>query len=353
MCDTFAAEDRRIIVIHQKNKGLSAARNTGIIKATGDYIWFVDSDDYIVENAIEVLVEHINKSYCDMLLFEGDISYENADFQNTWLKNKYHRNKNYPDLDGINCFFEQYSNRDYIQTAWMYICRRDFLIESKLLFKPKLIFEDKLFTLMAYLFANKVKTIQNRLYIRTIHSNSIMTSAPNIEKFTSYLIIFNQLTLLAMREEFILVRSFITEIADDALYMGLHMGIDLFLYQNELFRNLHRLLNKYNIPLPLFEKSKTEKVIYYGAGNMCKLMLNAVSEQPYIIWDKNADLIIQINGIDCFPPQLGENLELIIVICIADSKVCKEIKKQLETHGYTKIYSYYEYFWLYHIYGIS
>ena len=47
ICDQYAAYDERIKVIHQENGGLSAARNTGIEAANGDYIAFVDSDDYI------------------------------------------------------------------------------------------------------------------------------------------------------------------------------------------------------------------------------------------------------------------------------------------------------------------
>lgn len=55
MCDTYAEKDARVKVIHQKNKGLSGARNSAIDIATGEYITFVDSDDYLKEDMIEVL----------------------------------------------------------------------------------------------------------------------------------------------------------------------------------------------------------------------------------------------------------------------------------------------------------
>lgn len=47
ICDEYAKQDNRYIVIHQSNKGLSGARNTGLDHATGNYISFVDGDDYI------------------------------------------------------------------------------------------------------------------------------------------------------------------------------------------------------------------------------------------------------------------------------------------------------------------
>ena len=56
ICDSFAEKDERIIVIHQPNKGLSAARNAGIDMFNGEWICFIDSDDWVAENFIEVLL---------------------------------------------------------------------------------------------------------------------------------------------------------------------------------------------------------------------------------------------------------------------------------------------------------
>ncbi len=59
ICDEYAKKDKRIVVIHQKNKGVSAARNAGLEKATGYYIGFVDPDDYIEEDMYEILLRAI------------------------------------------------------------------------------------------------------------------------------------------------------------------------------------------------------------------------------------------------------------------------------------------------------
>lgn len=61
ICDEFAEKDKRINVIHKKNGGLSDARNVGISIAHGKYITFIDSDDFITENAIELLYNNIIK----------------------------------------------------------------------------------------------------------------------------------------------------------------------------------------------------------------------------------------------------------------------------------------------------
>ena len=66
MCDDFAIKDTRIKVIHKKNGGLSDARNFGIREATGDYIQFIDGDDYIELDTIEVLYNGIKENNCDI-----------------------------------------------------------------------------------------------------------------------------------------------------------------------------------------------------------------------------------------------------------------------------------------------
>ena len=59
MCDAYAKKDERIVVIHQSNGGLSAARNAGLKNCKGEYIIYVDSDDYIKDDMIETLVAGI------------------------------------------------------------------------------------------------------------------------------------------------------------------------------------------------------------------------------------------------------------------------------------------------------
>lgn len=68
ICDRYQAMDPRIKVIHQKNRGLSGARNAGINLATGDYIGFVDSDDYISEQMYETLLSMNQKNHSQIAI---------------------------------------------------------------------------------------------------------------------------------------------------------------------------------------------------------------------------------------------------------------------------------------------
>lgn len=69
ICNEYARRDRRITVIHKKNEGVSIARNTALDICTGEYIMFVDSDDYMKENALEILVSKLNTYKPDILMF--------------------------------------------------------------------------------------------------------------------------------------------------------------------------------------------------------------------------------------------------------------------------------------------
>ena len=66
MCDDYAQIDSRIQVIHQPNRGLSGARNSGLCESKGKYIIFIDSDDIIASNMIEVLYDAITKNECQV-----------------------------------------------------------------------------------------------------------------------------------------------------------------------------------------------------------------------------------------------------------------------------------------------
>ena len=66
--EEYAKRDRRVIVIHQENKGISEARNAGLDKATGEYIMFIDADDLYEENTCELLYNEIKRTDADYVI---------------------------------------------------------------------------------------------------------------------------------------------------------------------------------------------------------------------------------------------------------------------------------------------
>lgn len=68
MCDNFSQQDKRIKVIHQLNAGLSEARNTGLKHITGEFVMFVDSDDWLEKDAVSFLLEQLQRNNADMVV---------------------------------------------------------------------------------------------------------------------------------------------------------------------------------------------------------------------------------------------------------------------------------------------
>ena len=72
ICDEYGKKDNRIVVVHNKNKGVSVARNCGLDIATGDYITFVDSDDYIDLQMYSEMMKVVEKYSCDVV-YSGSV----------------------------------------------------------------------------------------------------------------------------------------------------------------------------------------------------------------------------------------------------------------------------------------
>ena len=68
ICDEYAAKDDRIIVIHKQNEGVARARNSALDVVTGDYISFIDSDDWVAEDAYEYYLDNIKKYKADCVV---------------------------------------------------------------------------------------------------------------------------------------------------------------------------------------------------------------------------------------------------------------------------------------------
>lgn len=83
ICDEYAQIDERICVLHRKNEGPSSARNAGLDAATGEYIAFIDSDDYIAENYFEVLLQVLKETSVEMSL----VRYQSVDEENNYRMN--------------------------------------------------------------------------------------------------------------------------------------------------------------------------------------------------------------------------------------------------------------------------
>lgn len=155
----------------KENGGLSDARNFGIEKASGDYLFFLDSDDYIDENLLEVLKENIEEyNNPQIIRFPKKIVNENGDIVD------YDRVKEFINLDGSKAFVNLRKNRIILETAWAYIYRRDFWNKYKFRFAKGKIHEDLGLIPLVIISADTVCAISSPYYNYVSRQNSIITT---------------------------------------------------------------------------------------------------------------------------------------------------------------------------------
>ncbi len=146
--DEISKQYQNIKVLNQINQGLSVARNTGLSKAKGKYVWFVDSDDSIVENCLKGIVESL-KSAPDILQIQYQLVYEDGRSVKTVESTK---------IEGIKTGEEVLLAGGLPTPAQFSIYRRDFLLSNNLRFFPGIYHEDVEFKPRAIYFAERIKS---------------------------------------------------------------------------------------------------------------------------------------------------------------------------------------------------
>lgn len=148
ICDEYAAKDSRISIIHQPNGGVSVARNTGIEAATGDYLTFVDSDDWLESGMYEKMVNQLNNSsgldmvMCDSTLITKDSEIKSTDFIR---EGYYSKSQIVSELYPVLLVTEDFGKIPLV-SVWNCLMKRSILMHHHIRFDPGLRYgEDYLF----------------------------------------------------------------------------------------------------------------------------------------------------------------------------------------------------------------
>ena len=164
----WAAEYTEIKIINQKNSGLSAARNAGMNLASGEYIWFIDTDDYIFESSCHFLLNLAKKNKLDIITF--DVAFETVNSEKVSIFNK---KKVIQEI----CTGEDYiAKYNYNNSACLYLIRRSFLKEVGLKFVEGVYCEDGPFTMVLISSAKKVAHYPSPAYVYFSNPLSITKS---------------------------------------------------------------------------------------------------------------------------------------------------------------------------------
>lgn len=159
LCDRLAETHSVIKVIHQCNKGLSEARNAGMRIATGEFIQFVDSDDYLERWVVPELLKAMNDKNLDILRFQVRNVYEQR--ESSAPINTFSSTETNHIMDGSQ-YLQDYMG--YACYVWQFLFRSSFLLNNCLFFKPGIIFEDAEWIPRVMVLAERVSAINLLVY---------------------------------------------------------------------------------------------------------------------------------------------------------------------------------------------
>ncbi|PJM76393.1 glycosyltransferase family 2 protein [Bifidobacterium felsineum] len=173
MCDQYAQEDLRVRVVHKENGGLSDARNAGLHIATGEYILYVDSDDYIEYDACEQLISAM-KDDTDIVV--------GACREIKGNKTSYQRHTNLvpgKKYDAKEYVIKSIKKNEWYFPAWLNLYRRKFLWDNNLFFQNGILYEDMEITIRLWTANPKIRYINYPFYNYIQRNGSIMNRENN------------------------------------------------------------------------------------------------------------------------------------------------------------------------------
>lgn len=189
----FLRKYQNIVILKQENNGSGVARNEGLQHASGDYVLFVDSDDWVREDAFAKLFEAAERLKTDVLIFGGL----------TYSKNKLRKGRY-----GVSKIPHKYFNRIFCKkdfkddifkfpsTAWTKLYKREFLIKNNIKFQEIKVGQDQIFFLKSMLYASKIAVFNEDLYCYRKKRAGSVTSSKKKENF-SPIEVFKEVELFA------------------------------------------------------------------------------------------------------------------------------------------------------------
>ena len=172
-------DDRLVLLKHECNRGLSAARNTGLSIARGKYVYFMDSDDVLDLNAMEICFQEAERNSVDIVTFDAEVFYD-SDYLGD-LNFDYDRKITFAHhAKNVLCAAEMIllllKTGTFKSAVWLLFIKRQILIESNLNFVEGLLHEDELFTPLLMIHSQTIMYLPYVFFHRRIRNNSIMTS---------------------------------------------------------------------------------------------------------------------------------------------------------------------------------
>ena len=189
----YAALDSRIKSYYQNNQGLSGARNTGMKHCKGEFVYFMDADDVIDINALELCYNYAKRHNADLCLFDAEIFYEQDankipwDYKRSLILEENHK------YNGELLFSYLIDKQKHRAVVWLQFTKWKFLKSINLYFYKGIIHEDELFTPQLFLQTENIYYMNKCLLKHRVRKSSIVGSGYSKRNLDCYLTVIDEL----------------------------------------------------------------------------------------------------------------------------------------------------------------
>ncbi len=201
----YAARDGRFSIITQSNRGQSAARNAGLKVARGEYVYFLDSDDYIEPDLLELTCRESDDKNLDIVFFDtvvfGDpgIDPREVDIRNHY----YTMTGNYAEVStGEDLLCKFLRNKDFSSSVCKQVVRREYLQDNQLCFYEGIVNEDDLYTFKITALARRAAYLHRVLFHRRVRKNSTVTRPLDFQQPYGYFICVKEIYRFLLQHHF-------------------------------------------------------------------------------------------------------------------------------------------------------
>lgn len=332
ICDYYAKQDKRVEVIHTKNGGLVAARKMGLLHSTGQYIGFVDADDYIEKEMYETLLKDICESDADFVhmgyiaeqenLSEEILGFESGDFYLERFEDR--------ELFLVKFLLQANAKNFIVPSIWAKLFKADLIKKSYFLIPDEWQYgEDLLNLCLCILQSERILLDRKALYHYRVRKGS-MSHLSDTEYF------MKEMQLLCNVEN--VIKSYSIQAHTD-------LKENIYFFSKTKVLNLMRMMSEKEIIIPNFylkevESLRGKRVVLYGAGNVGQdyyTQLSRYEDIEIVAW-------LDSNWTGCqYDYARVSNIDVLkncdydkILIAVQEKKVAKEIEDMLLNYGEKK-----------------
>ena len=321
ICDRYAADDSRIKVVHKKNEGLVCARKTGILQAIGEYITYVDADDWIDLDAYETVLQKVTRQDVDMILYgmveeyeDGCVEKKNLCEEGYYTRQRI-RNQIYPQMLSQTVFYRS----GILPNLVCKLTKRELAGQIQPMVNDELeMGEDADCTFQMLLQAESLQIIHLTPYhYRKRHDSMVWNSTD-----------FSQIKSLYRDLKKAFEQSAQREVLMPQLYS--YMLFILLLKAAERFMEQEAFAGRF------FHK----RIVLYGAGGFGQEMYRVLTEKKpgaVVLWADQRYETYREQGLPVGSPEEITECEYdLVFIAVLDTQVCEKIAESLTKQGVDK-----------------